>query len=396
MILIIGNYTNSKVIEQRKLPAPNPAASSRMLRIAKSLESNDVKTAIVSSASAASIGFNKKIIDKTFFIEEDGIEIFFSSALTIPFLSFFWELISLPFLFLKMTRSNSVKAVVLYCYYPSALIVGFIAKYKKIKILEDLQDIVTDQNISISDMSILDYLRQKFGKILMKSMLKISDVVIVPTIRFIKFIPKDKKVITISGCFDINDFSTPKELIKGKINILFSGLLNEEQGINLLFSTLSKLNYIPNAFEKYKFTLCGYGFDEIYIKDEIKKLNKLDVEFLGYIDYGEYEKILLRSHICLALQNPEGIFGLLKTPSKAFEYMANGKMVIVSKVGDFSGLPLNTVVLLENYNSEELFLIMNSLNFEKVKMYGDNAFKFAMKNWSFAVVGNKIMKTIYN
>jgi hypothetical protein len=108
----------------------------------------------------------------------------------------------------------------------------------------------------------------------------------------------------------------------------------------------------------------------------------------------KYKELLTESSVCIALQNPYDIYGQFKIPSKAFEYMSYGKMLIVSDVGDFSSLPPETVLLLKCYSAQSLSDIFEKLTVQMIDTYGNNAFNYAKENWSFCKVGSRILNSV--
>lgn len=396
MYLIVGNFRTNYIVERRLLSSTNPAGSSRMLRLAEAIDNCGQDVAILSSGSSMVLGYNRKIYDPSFDFRHNRVKVFVASAITIPYLSAIWEIFSLTFLFFKLKNRNQIKAIIMYCYYPSTTLLGFYAKFLGVTVIEDLEDVVNPIEINLFQSSLMDYLRQKIGYYLMRIALFLADIVIIPNSIFSKYIPLNKNILHISGCFDFNDSLMPKfpNSNKLKLTILISGLLNKEQGFDLFLKSLEHLNLKDISFSRYKFLICGYGFDQIELLKKIEQYDNLDVEFYGFVDLLKYKELLNESNVCVALQNPYGIYGQLKIPSKAFEYMSYGKMLIVSDVGDFSCLPPETVLLLESYSARSLSDIIENLTFEMAETYGYNAFIYAKDNWSFFKVGSQIINAV--
>jgi glycosyltransferase involved in cell wall biosynthesis len=396
MYLIVGNFRTSYIVKRRMLSSINPAGSSRMLRLAEALFKCGEDVSILSSGSCISIGYNKKIFDTSFLVKIKNVKIFIASAVTVPYFSAIWELFSLSYLFFKLKNKYDIKVIIMYCYYPSTVLLGLVGKILGIVIVEDLEDIVNKTDINFSKFSFIDYLRQKTGFFLLKISLRISDFIIIPNINFKKHINYNKTTINISGCFDFDNLKVSSQSIHKDqtLRILISGLLNNEQGFDLFLKSLELLNKSVTRFSQYKFLITGYGCDEFEVLSKIKKYENLDIEFYGYVDSNKYIQLLKSSDVCVALQNPNGIFGQLKTPSKAFEYMSYGKMLIVSDVGDFSSLPDKTILLLNIYTPQALCTIFENLTFSIVRIYSRNAFEYSKQNWSYSNVGSQIIETV--
>ncbi|MBS4061409.1 MAG: glycosyltransferase [Bacteroidetes bacterium] len=391
-LIFVGNYIDADIQHSRKLPSVNPAASNRMISLSKALASSGNRVIIVSSSSAASIGFNRRIFIKRMVIKRDSVVIVCSPTVGIPILSSVLELIFLPLTYLQvLNKIKSVNFVLLYCYYPSLVIVALISKLLRIKIIEDLQDVSSISFKYMKNLKFTEKLQQFLGFFSMKLIIKLSTKVLIPTNRFKKFIGSNKKVETISGCINNNNkiiynFNTDE------INILYSGLLNSEQGFYLFMESLKILD--RKLIEKptnLVFHISGYGIDRDSILSLTSNLATLKIQIHGFLSNEAYKELLMRMDVCLALQDPHGKNSNFKTPSKTYDYFSFAKTVIVSNVGDFKTMPNDCRILLEPYTAKNLASILVSITKKDVVEYGKNALQYASQNWSYDIISQKIL-----
>ena len=83
-----------------------------------------------------------------------------------------------------------------------------------------------------------------------------------------------------------------------------------------------------------------------------------------------YHELLNEADIGLALQMPSGIFSQTRTPSKAYEFLASGKLVIAMRVGDLDELYPHSAVCLENEKPAELAALIRDIAHSPETMSG--------------------------
>ena len=398
MVLILGNYIGFSIKSKRGLPAFNPAGSNRMLRFAKSLKSVDEEVMIISPASAMRLKWTGKIFHKNEIECINGIKIHYCSTFGLPFISTFYEQFSVLFTIRKLVRENKIKVIMVYCYYPSSVWASLYSKYfLKVKIVEDLEDVCVPKLSDWKKDTEANPIQQLVGGFLMKIIIFMSDLIIIPTANFLPYIRVDKKVEIISGCIDvpnINEIDVIRNDIKS-INVLFSGALEDENGIPLFLNFLKLLNNNPVIAKEFSFHISGHGSKSQVLKDELLKLNNINTKFYGFLTESDYTDLLGKIKIALVLQNPSGRYALLKTPSKGYEYMSNAKLIIVSKIGDFEKLPNGTCMLLEKYNETNLYEVFVNLNEDKINLIGKSAYIYSKENWDSKIIGARL-KNLFN
>lgn len=388
--VFIGHYLDEKIQAERGLFAPNPAGSNRMWRLSKAIQTTGFLSYIVSPACSARIKFNTKLIYPKRITRNNGIVIIYASALAIPYLCILFEIFSMSWLFLSLTLRRNIRIAMLYNYYPSMFFVGLLSKIQKIKVIEDLEDIVSPKLSDWFSKSVMFSLQHLVGGTLMKISLWLADLVIIPSSKFVFNGMKNKNILVIDGCIDVKESS---KLIfeDGMITLLLAGMLDEEQGIELYLDTLNIINQNEKLAKKIKFNVCGVSLEEEKLKSRLSTFNNLQIKYYGFVSSAEFNAILNKANVCLVLQNPNGRNAKQKTPSKGYEYMASGKSIIVTPIGDYVNLPKNTCFLLDEYSPQNIITILSKLDNEIIAEVGENAKQFARENWGFENVGNRII-----
>lgn len=182
--------------------------------------------------------------------------------------------------------------------------------------------------------------------------------------RFIYQNMEHKVLSELDGAFLVNSqikVSCPYVVIRGAIReenrgetvqqkkhqipkLLFSSTLDKQRGIEVL---LEALNYTTTDFE---LTITGRGEAE----EKIRNTKDTRIRFLGYLDYETYKKELSETDICLNVQLAHHEFGNFSFPSKIFEYLSSGKLVVSSDVADAKAALGDTLIIYENDEPKQL------------------------------------------
>ena len=189
---------------------------------------------------------------------------------------------------------------------------------------------------------------------------------------------------------DIEKFRPDKGSIKRKelgVNgeiVLYMGQLHGGQYAELFIEASA---FIKAKYPDVTFIIVGGGYKENALKEYSKKL-KAGVIFTGLVPHEEVPDYINSSDICVACFEDNEITRS-KSPLKIVEYMACGKPVVASDVGEVKGMLGNAGILVPPGDSRELANgIIKLLKDEKLrKELGEKARKRAEElfNWSKTV-----------
>ncbi len=106
--------------------------------------------------------------------------------------------------------------------------------------------------------------------------------------------------------------------------LLFASTLDRQRGIEVLLEALKFTS------EDFSLVITGRGD----LESKVLGCKDQRVDFRGYLDFEEYKSLLKNADICINAQLSDAEFGNVSFPSKIYEYLSNGKMVVSSDVAD--------------------------------------------------------------
>jgi len=394
MILFIGHYYSENIVKKRKIPFRNAAGSNRILRIAQSLAANKKAIEIISPGISL---WSKPISKSACKIQNEevgGVSIYYAKTSIHFILNLLTSVFSIINRIRQYSKQSDSLTIIIYNF---SIEFYFIALYIKIftkaKIINNIEDISVPKLMDWKRSSEVRPFQQFIFFFCMSGIARISDGFILPTHRFLQFLPiKKKPFIIVTGCF--TSLPIPQFKCKQLINILFSGKVEFEHGIDILINAMKKLH--PNLANRIKLNICGDGSKTTWLKEQLSTIDLEFVSYRGFLTDIEYNSLMKESDICLVLQNPIGRYANLKTPSKFYEYYANGKCVIASDVGDYHNLPNNSFLKLDLYSTEGLNEILKSILPDKLQIEAikHSAYNYARYNFGYSEVGNNIIKEL--
>jgi glycosyltransferase involved in cell wall biosynthesis len=222
--------------------------------------------------------------------------------------------------------------------------------------------------------------------------------VIVPSRRFLRVAGVNKRYAVISGCIAVDRAAARSAREpNGSLRILVGGTLDNQQGLGLVLEAIELLTRNRPVADRLDFNLCGFAQDERRLKEELQSLaaKGARVCYHGALRPDEYRALLAQTDVCLAMQNPHDQHSEAKTPSKVYEYLAHGKAVIVSDVGDFSELP-SDVVSLCDWNAIALARRLEQFLGDAgiVQHMRERAVDYAVAEYALASNGAKILSSL--
>lgn len=189
---------------------------------------------------------------------------------------------------------------------------------------------------------------------------------------------KIKKSTLINGGIeekDFMDFTAPK--CEDTINVLYSGLLSEVTGVDLLIKVIEIFD-----FKKYKnvnFFITGKG----PLEDKVREIsvNNDNVKYCGFLSREKYLTYLKKSNILLNPRNMHLDQNQNNFPSKIIEYIASGRIIVSTKFSGYKSFTENIILVdtdvqkikaaleraIDNYS--ELYMSFFQKNRETAKNY---------------------------
>ena len=396
-VIYLGNFVDDAIVAERGLPFRNAAGSNRMERIAQALKTCGFLPVILSPAISMRARKEGPLIHQARLRLQRGIPIIFAPALNVPilnvFTSFFFQLACLR----TIIQNDRIEGVVIYNFNPSLVIICVYLKYlKRLTVLNNVEDIYTPCVHDWTLQSEARAIQETIYSFCLKLVSRIADGYIVPTKRFLDYLPETKPFSVVTGCIKVEKRTAACNFArdKGTLQVLFAGKIAREHGIVEFIQALRKLDHMDEP-PSLQVDICGYGGMDEWLHEQIGTITTVRVMYHGFIPFAEYNSILSRADVCLALQNPDGRYANFKTPSKVYEFLGNGKAVITTKVGDFLEMPEDSILLLDRLDALEIAgkLLLLYSDRKLLASLQASARRHAIDNFSYSVVG-KIIKNL--
>jgi glycosyltransferase involved in cell wall biosynthesis len=163
--------------------------------------------------------------------------------------------------------------------------------------------------------------------------------------------------------------------------VFYSGSFNEKDGLPYLIRGLKK---VKDQGKKFKLVLSGKGTHKemTFFWGEVENCGlKSEVDYRGLLNRSSYVNILANEVDVLCMTRINSAFANAGFPFKLGEFLATGKPVIASKIGDVEKyLSKNDAFLVEPENEEQIKAALIDIieNPEAARQIGINGKKVAM------------------
>ncbi|OQY60339.1 MAG: hypothetical protein B6245_02010 [Desulfobacteraceae bacterium 4572_88] len=174
--------------------------------------------------------------------------------------------------------------------------------------------------------------RHRYYSFLEKIILKISSGCVLINTGLRKRLPEYMAYTVINGIFLSNGNPACHHKMSGseKFSILYSGELNFDYGLSLLFQLFSQ----PGA-EQIDFHITGSGDNEEELLEFIQKNPLQNVTFHGYVPLSTLKDLEARTDGFALCQNEDSPIYHTNFPSKLFHYLGSGKPVFFNQCSLF-------------------------------------------------------------
>lgn len=323
-ILYVTNYYLEDVIEQRNSkPYISQAGQNKGKYIIDMLEHGGNHVTVWSNAwtNSRSFRFYKGFQSK---INEN---VYYSDIVGIPGLNALTCLSSSKRFLKRYIKEHKIDVIVFYnMRLENSKLALYAKKHFGIPIVLQYEDgLTTDAHIIGMKRRIYQNMEDKVlkeldGAFLVNSKIKVPCPAVV-----IRGAIREQQCLDISGNTKELAAAEMKSGAAEKVpKILFASTLDRQRGIEVVMEALKHTN------ADFTLQITGRGDKEALARESEDKR----VEFLGYLDYETYQQKLAEADICVNAQLAHHEFGNFSFPSKIFEYLSAGKLVISSDVAD--------------------------------------------------------------
>lgn len=345
-ILYLNNFMTEKVVNCRNNQnIYSQPANNKVSGITEALTANDCEVKILSSGlvNGKSGKLYKKLVDKAL-----NVDIIYCSIIDFPLMN---TISSIFFMYNQIKKENAkrkVDNIIFYNYKPEVAWAAWLAKKTlHIPITVEYEDGYSHvSGIHGLKAWIFSYTEEKVKRSVDSAILVNSH------------LKKHYSVpsVVVRGIVNKEFFKKCQAYKKEKnekFTILYSGGLDEERGIGVFLESL-----------KYNDMDCRVIVSG---KGNIER-NDPRVEFKGFIPYEEVQKLMMQSDVLVQCQLSKNTFAKASFPSKLFEYIATGNMIVSSDIDEVKSFAGDAFAYYEDDDSRKLAETIKSLYNEKGKM----------------------------
>ncbi|UHG93161.1 glycosyltransferase family 4 protein [Spirosoma oryzicola] len=307
------------------------------------------------------------------------------------------------FLYIRSMKKDNCKNIIYNYGYPDIknILLIIYAKYLKYKIVFD---IVEDNRYATSFSSFLGWLRMKTSIYLLRKVNYLGDGIIVISSHLQKLLVgiagNNTTIEYIPITVNLEKFEGKKRFdpSKKEFKIFYGGsFFLGKDGIEYL---IEAFNIVQAKYQNIKLVLSGKSI----VKNEYNKIQKLidsnsKIINKGYLTHEQYYKELNSADIfCMPRNNSK--LSHAGFPFKLGEYLASGRAVVATRVGDVTNYLVDkeNSLLVEPESAEQiadaiLHLLENPILISEL---GDKAKELAKNNFSSRILSKKLYSFLVN
>lgn len=285
-----------------------------------------------------------------------------------------------------------VGAIVIYNFSPSMVaLAAWLSLRSGVRLLNNVEDVSVPQLKDWSRRTEARPIQQFVFWICMNLVARICDAYIVPTRRFLGYLPS-RPAEVITGCIEIPSLLEAHQT-PPPIRVLYAGKVEREHGIVQFVEALEALDNTPAAVG-LQVDVSGAGYMTGWVAERFSRLKTLRATAHGFVSSNQYEELLCAAHICVALQDPEGRYAQFKTPSKIYEFLGYGKAVIVTDVGDVREITASALCVLNALESIEIARHLSRLSQDPDTLAAlqGQARRHSIEHFSYEMVGSRLRR----
>jgi len=263
-------------------------------------------------------------------------------------------------------------------------------------------DIVEDNSEAASFGGRINKIRIQSGAYILKNFQSLIDLNIVISSHLEKLLlqyTQPHKVVFIPVTMDISKFIT-NDILKKEVNTLFyGGSFGKKDGLPLL---LEAFEAVCKEHPTLQLVLTGKGenvddFNEFM--SLVQKSNFVDrISYKGFIPSAEYQGLLNSCEIFCVIRDNSGAANT-GFPSKLAEYLATGKAVIVTNVGDVASYLVDkeNALLVPPEDLDSLVAAIRYLinNPEQVNVIGSKGREVAINRFNNRIESQKLFNVLH-
>ena len=385
-IIYLTTFLDESLSNRLALPF-FPAGLKKKKQFIKLLNQSGFSSVIVFVSSFSRL---TKFYSKPFSFKKNKNTFHFSFFFYFPILNYLFNPIFVLIKLLKLDKQKKINVLILYnSVYENVLAVVIFKKIlrKNCKVIIQFEDGLVFNSYGFR--KLIYYISHKLGEF-------VADAAIINSNNMTNVF-SSKKYFLFRGVTELKEnYEINKNL--SEFNILFTSNIDSVRGIDLLINLFN--NYKGGKkFDHFNFQITGFGD-----KEKIKQLSlSIDyfnsmggkAKYYGYVSTNFLAKLYEKSHVLLALQNPNLPFSKYCFPSKIMEYYNYNKPIITTKISDLTSEDFINLKFIK-YQSDSLISCLND-HYSNYNIYSNlnkNNNKEMFKNFSKIEYSKRFKKFI--
>jgi len=168
--------------------------------------------------------------------------------------------------------------------------------------------------------------------------------------------------------------------------ILYAGRFDRSRGVDIFLEAVSLLS------EPATVVITGYGPLDAWVNERIRAITGIKVVKHPFLSPAEYRQLLAGVDVVVNPQRCSVAFGQASFPSKVYEYLSAGRLVVSSRVSDIESFAEGKMLLYDNDSPADLASVLDEVlaHPEKYREYGIRGRKWVAENCSYGMVGKNI------
>lgn len=331
-----------------------------------------------------------KLYSKSFNFKQNKNNFHFPLFFYFPILNYLFNPIFVLFKLLKLNKEKKIDFLILYnSVYENVLAVLIFKKILRIntKVIIQFEDGWVSNSTGFR--KLIYYFSHRIGEF-------VADAAIVNSNNMTNVFSSNKYFL-FRGITELREFNALKKNVS-EFNVLFTSNIDSTRGIDLLINLFNKYKGVEKL-DHFNFQITGFGDNE-KVKQlllSIKYFNSIggNATYYGYVSNNELAILYEKSHVLLALQNPNLNFSKYCFPSKIMEYYNYNKPIITTNISDLKSDEFINLKFIE-YNHDSLLSCLNDHYFNYKRYYNLNKSnnKEMYKNFSKIEYSKKLKKFI--
>lgn len=396
-IVYLGGFLDEAIVRERGLPTHNAAGSNRMDRIANALKSAGYRPVILSPGASLRMNSKGAFLHPGRVRNRKSAPVVFAPAFNIFGINVLCSWIFQILCLRAILKSGRVCGAIIYNFNPSLILLCVYLKYvRRLPILNNIEDISIPSLKDWSRKTEARPIQQIVFFCCMNLIARMADGYIVPTRRFLNYLPGNTPSEIVTGCIAVMDSPDRVPVERNdRLQVLYAGKVQREDGIIEFVQALQLLDALDDP-PNIRVEISGTGNMADWVREQVGTLRTIKATYHGFVSTSDYVKLLRRSQICVALQNPTGRYADFKTPSKMYEFLGYGKAVIATDAGDIRDMPKDSILILDPLEPGAIAEKLLWLSADSTRTAGLQAAarRHAKECFSYAAVGT-VLKDLF-